>query len=479
MRTLSDGAEKRRRRRDRVPEGGRRGAVDAARRAVHVRARAARLARAHLGPHGRRPAHVPARPDALGPAHDGALRAARGLRPELPRRAATSPASGTRPSIARWKLERGRTRADRQLGARRRCRSRPRSGSSPRCSPTAARRSCSSRPSMRRAVAARAQALERRARAQPAPEAGGRTSLKRRALARAPTELERAAVRVGDRPREPQPEPRRARHRSRRARTGRGRPARARARRRRRRPRPRPSRRAVTSIATVEPCRSPFATRFASAWRSRVGSRGRHAGRRSTVTTTPLASAERRGRARPTSTGSVRSESSCGSETSRSTSRPAATASATQPPTLRGRRRRQRPSASASSAATGLRSSCASDAEPVARRSRARSAIRATARRGRRGEQRRRRRRRTAAPPARRRVGPCCRARRARCGAASVGRCAARRAGRAPRRARRRRARASRRARRRAARRAGAARPARRFSTPRFQGQTSWQMSQP
>ena len=75
-------------RRARVPEGRRGGAVDAARRAVHDRAGAAVLARPHLGPHGRRPADVPARPDALGAAHERALRAARGLRPELPRRAA-------------------------------------------------------------------------------------------------------------------------------------------------------------------------------------------------------------------------------------------------------------------------------------------------------------------------------------------------------------------------------------------------------
>ena len=68
------------RRRDRVPEGRRRGTDDALGRAVLVRARAARLARAHLGSHRRRAAHLPARPDALGAPHRRVVRAPRGLR---------------------------------------------------------------------------------------------------------------------------------------------------------------------------------------------------------------------------------------------------------------------------------------------------------------------------------------------------------------------------------------------------------------
>ena len=63
------------RRRDRVPEGRRRDTDDALRRAVLVRARAAGLARPHLGPHRGRATHLPPRPDALGPPHRGVVRA--------------------------------------------------------------------------------------------------------------------------------------------------------------------------------------------------------------------------------------------------------------------------------------------------------------------------------------------------------------------------------------------------------------------
>ena len=72
---------------------------------------------------------------------------------------------------------------------------------------------------------------------------------------------------------------------------------------------------------------------------------------------------------------------------------------------------------------------------------------------------------------------PRCRPRRARCGGASERRSAARRGGRARRRGRRRSRRATRSDRR--APPASGSSPARRFSTPRFHGQTSWQMSQP
>ena len=82
-------------RRDRVPQRGRGGADAAARRAVHDRARAALLARPHVGPDGGRATHLPSRPDALGADDPRALRAARGLRPELPLRAALSRSSAT------------------------------------------------------------------------------------------------------------------------------------------------------------------------------------------------------------------------------------------------------------------------------------------------------------------------------------------------------------------------------------------------
>ena len=84
-------------RRARVPQGGRGGADDAARRAVHDRARAPVLARAHLGPHRRRPADVPARPDALRAAHERPVRAATRASTRTTSRSRPSRGSGTRP----------------------------------------------------------------------------------------------------------------------------------------------------------------------------------------------------------------------------------------------------------------------------------------------------------------------------------------------------------------------------------------------
>ena len=107
MKTLSDGAEKRRLVEIEYLKEGEEHAERPPRRAVLVRAGAAGLARPHLGPHRRRPAHLPPRSDALGAADGRALRAARGVRPELHDRAADRPASGTRPLVARWKVERG------------------------------------------------------------------------------------------------------------------------------------------------------------------------------------------------------------------------------------------------------------------------------------------------------------------------------------------------------------------------------------
>src|SRR5207245_2948163 len=73
--------------RDRLPQGGRGGYVDAPGRGVLARASAAVLVRAHLGPHPRGRALVPARPDAVGAPSAGTLRAARGLRSaRVPRR---------------------------------------------------------------------------------------------------------------------------------------------------------------------------------------------------------------------------------------------------------------------------------------------------------------------------------------------------------------------------------------------------------
>ena len=67
-------------RRDRVPEGGRLRAFDAARRALLVRQGAAELVRPHVGPDERRRAVVQARPDAERNIDEGAFRAAPGLR---------------------------------------------------------------------------------------------------------------------------------------------------------------------------------------------------------------------------------------------------------------------------------------------------------------------------------------------------------------------------------------------------------------
>ena len=96
VRTLSDAVEQRRLVVDRVPEGGRRVADGARDRALLVRARAPVLARAHVGPHGRRAAHLPARPHALRHADRAVVRAARRLRPALPRTSRGSPGCGTR-----------------------------------------------------------------------------------------------------------------------------------------------------------------------------------------------------------------------------------------------------------------------------------------------------------------------------------------------------------------------------------------------
>ena len=109
-----------------------------------------RLARAHLGSHRRRAAHLPPRPDALGAPHRRAVRAARGLRPELPHRAAPRAAL----ALARRRPLEGRARraaADRQGGALGAAvqdrRVAPLRGARRR----AARRSCSSRPTCGRA----------------------------------------------------------------------------------------------------------------------------------------------------------------------------------------------------------------------------------------------------------------------------------------------------------------------------------------
>ena len=83
-------------RRARVPQGGQGGAVHPPRRAVHDRAGAAVLARAHVGSHGRRASDLPPRPDALGDPHGRALRVPQGVRPQLPRRSRPPPCSGIR-----------------------------------------------------------------------------------------------------------------------------------------------------------------------------------------------------------------------------------------------------------------------------------------------------------------------------------------------------------------------------------------------
>ena len=92
--------------RDRVPQGGRREPDDALRRAVHVRARASGLARAHLGPDGGRTADLPARPHALGTSHRGEFEPRAGFDPNYLREPRTAKLWHS-PVVARWKLERG------------------------------------------------------------------------------------------------------------------------------------------------------------------------------------------------------------------------------------------------------------------------------------------------------------------------------------------------------------------------------------
>ena len=97
--------------RDRLPEGGRGGGLDAPGRAVLARAPAALLVRAHVGPHARRRALVPARPDAqrtrCSAGTSSRARASTRTSSATPAR----PASGTRPQIARWEFERGARRS--------------------------------------------------------------------------------------------------------------------------------------------------------------------------------------------------------------------------------------------------------------------------------------------------------------------------------------------------------------------------------
>ena len=148
-----------------------------------------------------------------------------GVRPELPDRAAPRAAL----ALPRRRPLEGRAArrpaAHRQGRARRSCRSRPTSGSSPRCSPTPARRSCSSRPTCGRA-------------SPPAPARCSRSSAsrcagsarqhepERRSLTRGRLDLDLSPVRLRDRPHDGEPETR-ARSVGRRA----GRPARTCARR--------------------------------------------------------------------------------------------------------------------------------------------------------------------------------------------------------------------------------------------------------
>ena len=281
---------------------------------------------------------------------------------------------------------------------------------------------------MRRAVAARAQALGSRARAQPAPEADGRTSLNRAPGPLRPRSSEppcaSAIARASHSPIPVEPAPLAA----------------ARERIEAAASTPGPVVRHVDHDPAVALPHLDRHGRRRAAARSRRGSRapdGASSGPPSTAgspcdETTTSSEASPRASA-PTSTGSGRSERSRGSETSRSMSRPAATASATS----RRRVRRRAPSGAACGErrerGDGASQLVGDDPEPLARRSCARSAIRATARRGRDGE-------RvvgvgengTAAPLV---AGParCSRARRARSGGASEGRSAGRRAGRAPR----------------------------------------------
>ena len=132
-------------RRDRVPEGGRGDALDAARRAVRHRAGAALLVRPHLGSHPRRPALLPARPYAQREAPARGLRASRGVpaRPaEQRRRRRAHLVLARRSGAGRSRRERSRCPTAQRSPRRR---SAARSGSSARSSATAARRCCSSR----------------------------------------------------------------------------------------------------------------------------------------------------------------------------------------------------------------------------------------------------------------------------------------------------------------------------------------------
>ena len=181
-----------------------------ARRAVRARARAAVLVRAHVGPHvARRRAELPARPHAQRAALRRALRAARRLRPARRLRDARTARVLYSPAIARWR--------DR---ARRACRSR-----------TAAR---SARfrvgsdewlvgeilahrgeavvlepEDLRPVIAARAKELAQRARRR-APARHGLAATEARAGRSRPrsasSDVERAAVRLGDRARDEEAE---------------------------------------------------------------------------------------------------------------------------------------------------------------------------------------------------------------------------------------------------------------------------------
>ena len=115
-----------------------------------------------------------------------------------------------------------------------------------------------------------------------------------------------------------------------------------------------------TPIVTLEPWRSPFATRLESTWRRRVGSPST-IGRPATETSTPSARSSPTSAA--TSTCSRRREPGSSSVRIRSMSRAAAIASAS----ARDRSAAGNPAAapaSAANAATGLRNSCATSSRP-------------------------------------------------------------------------------------------------------------------
>ena len=162
--------------------------------------------------------------------------------------------------IARWKLERGARRLTDKLRSRT-SRSRPRSGSSPRCSPTGARPAVLEPASMRRAVAARAKALAVGARPQPQAEADGRDSLNAPGPASGTSSREPPCA-LGDRARDPEPDPGRAcaAHAAREQIEVGSTPGPSSTTSTTTRPSLSP-----TSTTTRDPCRSPFATRFASA----------------------------------------------------------------------------------------------------------------------------------------------------------------------------------------------------------------------